>query len=142
MKVEDPRGQTWRVHHRWVPWQRRFRTKDHLGALPDIPDIGGGDDPITGIIGGIILVIFLPVILVGLVILGIAALELLVLLAVLPFAALGRIAFGRHWTVVVRRDRAPWWETDAGGWGSSRRRMRELADDARRGDTPRKTLGQ
>lgn len=137
VKVRDPQGQTWRVTRRWVPWRRRL--KGSLDALPDLP--GGtslGDDPVSLVIGLVLLVLLLPFLLLGLV----AGLELLLLLAVFPFALLGRVLLGRHWTVEVRRGFRPFWEQEAGDWQASGVRIHEVADAIRRGDPPAQTLGR
>lgn len=134
VKVTSPDGRTWRVTRRWVPWRRRL--KGSLDAMPDLP-VGLGDDPVSVVIGLVLLVLLLPFLLLVLV----AGLELLLLLLVLPFAVLGRALFGRHWTVEVRHGFRPWWEVEAGDWQAASVRIHELADAIRRGDVPERTLG-
>jgi hypothetical protein len=134
VKVRDPAGQTWRVTRRWVPWRRRL--KGSLDAMPDLP-VGLGDDPVSAVIGIVFLVILLPFLLLALV----AGLELLLLLLVLPFAALGRIALGRHWTVEARRGFTIWWEAEAGSWQASGLRIHDVAASIERGDPPPRTVG-
>lgn len=97
-----------------------------------------GDDPISLVIGLVLLIVMLPF----LVLFLIAGLELLVLLLVLPFAIAGRIMFGRHWTVEVRRSFTPYWEGQAGSWGQSGTRIREIAAAIERGQLPPNTLAQ
>ena len=135
MKVRSPDGQTWRVSRRWVPWRRRL--KGSLENAPDLPLSGLGDDPISLIVGIIAFVILLPFIVIAL----IAGVELLLLLLVLPFAVLGRVVFGRHWTVEVRRGWRPYCEEQVGDWQRSGLRIHALADELRRGQVPEQTLG-
>lgn len=129
MKVKDQHGQTWRVTRRWVPWRRRL--KGSWDLAPDLPMGSLGDDPISAIVGIVFLIILLPF----LVLVLIAGLELLVILAVLPFAVLGRMAFGKHWHVEVRRGFTPVYELEAGGWRASGERIQALAGAIQRGDT-------
>ncbi|GAW50848.1 MULTISPECIES: hypothetical protein [unclassified Nocardioides] len=134
MKVSSPDGTTWRVSRRWVPWRRRLK-----GALDGVPDLGIGslgDDPISVIVGIVLLIILIPFILLALV----AGVELLLVLLVLPFAVLGRMLLGRHWTVEVRRGWRPYAEEQAGDWQASGLRVHALADDLRRGNPPPQTL--
>lgn len=132
MKVKDPTGQTWRVSRRWVPWRRRL--KDVLDVVPDTPVLG--DDPISLVIGGIILILMLPFLL----LLVVAGLEFLLLLLVLPFAILGRVLFGRHWTIEARRGWRPIWEEPAGDWAQSRQAIRDVATALERGHWPPSNL--
>ena len=135
MKVKDPTQQTWRVTRRWVPWRRRL--KGMLDGAPDFP-VGLGDDPISLIVGLIFLIILLPFLVVA----AIAGLELLLLLLVLPFALVGRVFLGRHWTVEVRRGFRPYWEGEAGDWQASGVRIQEVANEIRFGRLPPHTLGK
>ena len=134
--MRSPDGQTWRVSRRWVPWRRRL--KGWLDAMPSTPGLHLGDDPISLIIGLILLLVAIPIILIMLV----AGLELLLLLLVLPFAILGRVLLGRHWTVEVRRGWAPYWEERSGGWQESRRRIHALAEEIARGEVPEANVGK
>lgn len=134
MKVTDPTGQTWRVTRRWVPWRRRLK-----GSFDSVPDLGVGslgDDPISAIVGVIALIILLPF----LVLVALAGVELLLVLLLLPFAVLGRVAFGRHWHVEVRRGFKPVHEVEAGDWQASTLKIHELAGVLERGDTLPTTL--
>ncbi|QIX25875.1 hypothetical protein ncot_04125 [Nocardioides sp. JQ2195] len=135
MKVRDHTGQTWRVTRRWVPWRRRL--KGFVDAGPNLPS-GLGDDPISLVIGLIGLIIMLPFVILALV----AGLELLLVLLVLPFAILGRVLLGRHWTVEARKGFRPWSEVKAGGWSDSRQKIQDLAAAIERGDVPPRTLGE
>lgn len=128
MKVKDPTGQTWRVTRRWVPWRRRL--KGTLDVIPDTPTLG--DDPISLVIGGLLLILMLPFLLLTLV----AGLEFLLLLLVLPFAILGRVLFGRHWTIEARQGWHPTWEEPAGDWTESRQAIQDVATAIERGHLP------
>ena len=134
MKVVDPKGRTWRVSRRWMPWRRR----SSIGDWWQVPSGSGlGDDPISMIIGVLLLILIIPIAIVALVV----ALELLLLLLVLPFALLGRMVFGRHWHVEVREGWTFVWETEAGGWRSSGRAIEQIADGMQRGLTPWQAAG-
>jgi hypothetical protein len=125
VKVTDPAGNTWRVSRRWVPWRRRLK-----GALDDAPDLPSlGDDPISMVLGVVFLVIAIPFLVLAVV----AGLELLLLVLVLPFAVLGRVLFGRHWHVEVRRGFTVEHEVDGGGWRSSATMIQDLAEQLRQG---------
>lgn len=134
MKVVDPSGQTWRVSRRWVPWRRRLDAK-----MPELPSFAQqlGDDPISAIVGVVLLILLLPV----LVLAVLVGLELLLLLLVLPFALLGRILFGRHWTIEVRRGWTPFYEERSGDWQASGLLIHRFADQLRRGEAPPQTIG-
>lgn len=134
-------GTSWRVTRRWVPWRRRARGASKVWDLvPSVPG-GGGDDPISGAITLIILVIFAPVILVALGLTIVAAIEFAVLFALIPVIALGRVIFGRHWIIEVRRGFEPYYEMHAGNWKQSGDRIRRIAEAISRGDLPPHTLG-
>ncbi len=102
--------------------------------MPDTPALG--DDPISLVIGGIALILMLPFLLLVLV----AGLELLLLLLVLPFAILGRVLFGAHWTIEARRGWHPSWEESAGDWVESRQAIRDVATAIEAGHLPPSTL--
>jgi hypothetical protein len=134
VKVQDPQGQTWRVTRRWVPWRRKL--KGSMDALPNFPTLG--DDPISAIIGIVLLIVFLPIILLVLV----AGLEFLVLLLILPFAVLGRALFGQHWSIEARHGWTPVWEEAAGNWSQSGQAIRDVCTAIERGHLPPTTLPQ
>ncbi|WP_146207240.1 hypothetical protein [Nocardioides silvaticus] len=134
-------GTTWRVTRRWVPWRRRTKgVGDAWDLVPSIP--AGGADPISGIIALVFLVIFAPVILLALVLTIVAAVEFAVILLLIPVVALGRVFFGRHWIVEVRRGFEPYYEMHAGDWQQSRDRIRRITESISRGDLPPRTLGE
>ncbi|MEJ7832992.1 MAG: hypothetical protein WKF79_08770 [Nocardioides sp.] len=134
MKVRDPSGQTWRVSRRWVPWRRRLTGV--LDSMPDFP-VALGDDPISLIIFVILLIVMIPFLILAL----IAGLELLLLLLILPFVLLGRVLFGRHWTVEARRGFTIWWDAPSGDWQASGIEIHAVADAIRHGCTPTQTVG-
>ena len=130
MKVRTPAGETWRIGRRWLPWRRRL--KGALDAMPDLNVGPLGDDPVSAVIAIVVLIVALPFLVLALV----AGLEFLLVLLVLPFAVLGRVLLGRHWTVVARRGWKPWWEEPGGDWRSSGERVHGIADAVRRGQVP------
>ena len=134
MKVTDPSGQTWRVTRRWVPWRRRLKGKPDW---VDAPTFDLGDDGVGLLIGGLLLALIVPFVLIGV----IAVLEAVLLAAVLPFALLGRVLLGRHWVVEARCGWRPWWETTAGSWTDSGVVILETAARIEAGDPPPRTLG-
>ena len=110
-----------------------------MDAMPDLPLLDGlGDDPVSAIVAVVALVLLAPFIAVVIV----AGAEFLLLLLLLPFAILGRMLFGRHWTVEVRRGWRPWWEVPAGDWQASTLKIHEVADAVRRGEAPPQTIGR
>ena len=134
MKVQHE-GTTWRVSRRWVPWRRRLRTID-------APDVGSGitlgDDPISAIVGLVLLLVLLPFLLIAIFVL----LELLLLLLLVPVAALVRAVFGRHWVVEVRRGWSAFYEEEAGDWQHSNERIHLIAQAIERGQLPPQNLGK
>lgn len=141
MKVTDPDGQSWRVSRRWVPWRRRRWSRDDLPAPDPSLDLGGGlEEAVFGLV--LLVVLFLVLLVAPVVLLALlVAMEFLLLFVLLPFAVLGRVLFGRHWHVELRRGWTPWHEEAAGGWQASGLRIHDLAADVRRGTIPARTLG-
>ncbi|MBM7519033.1 hypothetical protein [Nocardioides nitrophenolicus] len=132
MKVLDPQGRTWRVTRRWLPWRPRRR---YLGPSLNL-------DVVDGLVGFLVALVF------GLVVLPIASFvfltggELVLLVVLLPAVTLGRVLFGRHWWIEARLGFRPYWETEAGDWKESGRRIRAVAESIERGDPPMRTLGE
>jgi hypothetical protein len=93
-------------------------------------------DPGHAVQGPVCLGILLQFLVLGL----FAGLEFLLVLLVLPFAVLGRMLFGRHWHVELRRGFTPWWEVEAGDWQASSVWIHQVADAVRRGVLPERTL--
>lgn len=131
MKVIDPQGRTWRVSRRWMPWRRKAHLDD-WGLTPSHHGGGLGDDPISMIIGLVLLILFIPLAVLAFIV----ALEMLLLLLLLPFAILGRMLFGRHWRVEVREGWQFAWEFEAGGWSGSGRMIEHVAEGLRVGMPP------
>lgn len=128
VRVQGPDSSSFHVHRVWLPWRRRLRD------APDTGDgwMGGqslGDDPISALIGLVLLILFLPILLFFL----LAAVELLLLsLLVVPFA-FARSLFGIPWTIRVSRNGVDEHTEQVKGWFASRRRMQELGELARNG---------
>lgn len=95
------------------------------------PNLPLGDDPVSAVVGLLLLVIVLPFVL-------LFGIELLALLLVLPFAVLGRVLFGRQWHIEARRGFTPQWEAPAGTWSASGERIREVAAAIERGEFARR----
>lgn len=133
MKIQDPHGQTWRVTRRWVPWRRRLR-----GAWERMPDLPSGDDPVSMVLAVAMLILALPV----LVLTFVAGLEFLLILLFLPFAVLGRVLFGQHWTVEARNGFTPVWEARAGSWRESRTMIQDVATVIQQGHLPPRTIAR
>jgi hypothetical protein len=134
VKVEDPSGQTWRITRRWVPWRRRLKSR--LGEAADMMPAGLGDDPVSAVIFLVCLVIAIPFLVLTL----IAGLEVLLVLLVLPFALVGRAAFGRHWIVEARRGFTIWWDEPSGDWQASLLKIHDVSEAIRIGDLPPRTV--
>ncbi|RNI25401.1 hypothetical protein [Flexivirga caeni] len=116
MKVVAPNGEKYRVRRKWLPWRRKAKARD-LDWI-NIPDIG--DDPISLIILGIILV---PMIVILVIFLG----EFLLLLLFFPLVMIARSIFGKPWTIeVTQRGRLQAAE-QVKGWGPSRERIPQIA---------------
>ena len=123
MRVTDSNGTKWRVKRRWVPWRRRVRDFAY-----DVPMSNGlGDDPISAIVGILVLILAIPLILLALV----AMLELFLLVLLLPIVMLIRAMFGGAWPVEVFRDRKLQSTEYVKGWSASRERVHDLAEQIR-----------
>lgn len=131
MTVRDPSGQTWRVSRRWVPWRRRL--KGALDTVSISPGSAHGDDPVSFAIWLVLTAVAAAALLV-------AGLELLALASVMPLALTGRVLFGRHWVVEVRRGWRPWWEAETGDWRACQLRIHEIVAAIRRGELPPRTI--
>lgn len=117
MQAITPTGERYRVRRKWLPWRRRAKGKDSLDWL-DFPDLG--DDPISMIVFGIILV---PLIAVLVLFLG----EFLLLLLIFPIVMIARSVFGTPWTIEVTRQRRLITAEKVKGWSDSRARIRQIA---------------
>jgi hypothetical protein len=122
-------GRRFRVRRRWLPWRRRVRD------VPDVPDGGGslGDDPISAILGIVLLILAIPAIVVTLLLLA----ELLLLLLLLPLGVAVRLLLPVPWTIEVwsrpQERRFLGWhlehEVPVRGWSASRERMEALREE-------------
>lgn len=109
-----------------------------MRLLPDSYWSNWGDSVLGAFLTIIGLIILIPFLVLAL----IAGIELLLVLVFLPFVIVGRVVFGRHWTVEVRRGWVPWTEEQAGDWRDSSLRIYALADEIRAGSIPEQTLGE
>ncbi|GAB2968244.1 hypothetical protein [Nocardioides montaniterrae] len=133
MKVKDPHGQTWRITRRWVPWRRRLTGLGDSGLSTPLDwGSGLGNDPISAVIGVVLLILALPFIILG----AVVAAEFFLLLLLLPFAALARVLFSKSWTVEARRGFEIAWDAPAGDWQASGIKIHEIADAIRQGNLP------
>ena len=123
MKVRDPAGGSWRVKRRWLPWRRRFN-----GGW-DVPSFDVGDDPVSLVIGTLILVPALILFLLW-------GFELLLVLLLLPFAILARTRFGKHWYVEIWHQRTFVRQFDGGDFEASGALVRRLAAEIESGHPP------
>lgn len=90
---------------------------------PGFDGISLGDDPISAIIGIVLVILMLPVLVLALVV----GLEFLLLLALLPVWVVVRVLFGAPWIVVVRRDGSVVHEESIRGWRASADRIEAIA---------------
>lgn len=127
MRITGPDDSDIRIDRLWVPWQRKLR--DTPSSPVDGWGTDLGDDPISAIIGVVLLILLLPVLL----FLLLAAVELLLLALLVVPVAFARSLFGIPWTVRVRRNGEVLRVERIRGWFASRRRMVELAEHARTG---------
>lgn len=116
MKAVTPTGEKYRVRRKWLPWRRKAKGRD-LDWF-DVPDLG--DDPISMIIFGIVLV---PLIVILVLFLG----EFLLLLLFFPLVMIARSTFGTPWTIEVTCKRDLVAAEKVKGWGASRDRIRLIA---------------
>lgn len=124
MKVVDPAGETWRIKRRWLPWRRKVRD------VPDVPVDGlsmGGDDLLSAVVAVVVGVILLPVIIIFAVMLA----ELLLLLLLLPLWLAARALLGGKWPIEVWRGKTLVGTESVKGWGPSRVRMFDIAEEVR-----------
>lgn len=145
MKTTSPEGTTYSVTRRWMPWRRRIASSDaDIGPSGDsgshwwhFDDFG--DDPISAVIG-IVLLLVLAVVALPAIFLAIGvALEVALLLILLPLAVLGRTLLGRPWEVEVRNTQTsdlvwPVVHTEpVKGWFASGTRIAEISEEIRLG---------
>ena len=114
MKVRSPAGQTYTVRRRWLPWRRRG-SFDWMDSFPPL-----GDDPISAILGAIILI---PIAIVLVIAFG----ELLLLLLLLPIVLLTRALFGDPWTIEIKQGGDLVYTERVKGWSQSGHRIEHFA---------------
>lgn len=107
--VVDPAGRTWRVRRRWVTRSASWRGPKGDRALDflDGADLVGdpADLPVVGVIMFAIAALLVAVLAVVFVIPAlIFVLELVLVLLIVGVGVLGRVLFGRPWTVEARVD--------------------------------------
>jgi hypothetical protein len=126
MKIQTPAGETLRIHRRWLPWRRRGdKAMDWMPPGLDLL----GDDPISLVIGAIVLI---PV----LVILAFFIGEILLLLLLLPFFVLARSVFGTPWIIEVTHRHEVVHAEQAQGWSASHDQIERLAAAISAGEPP------
>lgn len=135
MKIQTPTGETFRIHRRWLPWRRRAgKAMDWLpGDAASLDSFG--DDPISLVIGAILLIPLL-------VILAFFIGEFLLLLLLLPFFVLARSVFGTPWIIEVTHQRQVVHTEEARGWGASHEQIDRLAAAISEGELPAGVLKQ
>ncbi len=126
MKVLDPTGAEWVVRRRWLPWRRRVRDWPDI----DVPEVGG-DDLFAALIFLVVAVVLVPLVIVAVVLVA----EILLLLLLLPIVLLVQVLRRGGWPLLVERDTLVVHAENVRGWALSSRRLTELADQVRRGDT-------
>lgn len=131
MEVTAPDGRIWDVHReiRWPRWRRFDVPFDPIDGIGMLTDCGGG---VLGLIAAILLGILVAALL-ALLIVFFLPLVLFAVEAVIIIAA--AVALGRPWYVVAATDGPPpetrrWLVR---GLRGSRRAVREVADELRRG---------
>jgi len=127
----DPHGNEWVVRRKWVHRKLRWRGK-HGADLLDCADLAalGGDLPVVGVI---LLAIALVLFAVGAVLLIVPALilvgELLIIVAIVGLGLMGRVLFGRPWTVEAQQlDVGPAYEWKVSGWRASQDLVSSIAE--------------
>lgn len=132
MIVDDPSGAAWRVKRRWLPWRLRTREPEDFIDTADVSDVGSVDDLLIGLaifVGVVVLIVVVPFVAV----LAILVAEVLLLLLLLPLFVVLRATFVARWPIEVWNEDVLIHAEAVRGWGSSHRRMLELADDVRAG---------
>src|SRR5690349_1348158 len=121
-RVVDPQGTEWTVRRRWVHRRLRWRGpgRDTLGGVFDGGDVLGAaaELPVVGIIFLILALILFAIFAVLFVIPALIFLvELTIVLAIVAIGVVGRLLFGRPWTVEARTaDGGPGFAWQAKGW--------------------------
>ena len=101
-KVTAPDGRRWTLGRRWLPRRKRFKKAD-LGDSFNLPDLGGDDLGIIGLIFAAIAAVFLAIFLALLLFNVVAlAIELTIVIVIALTGLLGRVVFRRPWIVFAR----------------------------------------
>ena len=132
MIVDDPSGSAWRVKRRWLPWRLRGRDPSDFTDVADVGDVGSPDDLFIGLaifIGVLVVIVVVPFVAV----LAILVAEALLLLLLLPLFVVLRATFVARWPIEAWKGRELVHAEAVRGWGSSHRRMLEVAEDIRAG---------
>ncbi|WP_153504392.1 hypothetical protein [Cumulibacter manganitolerans] len=125
------------IGRRWLPWRSTTR-RAFTGAWQLVPDwgTGFGDDPVSAVLGLIVLVVTLPFMIPALLITPFFLAESILQWLVLPFAVLARAAGWVPVEVDVRHGSGARYAERVAGWGAARARMRQIAAIAGRGGQP------
>jgi len=135
MHVVDPSGTEWTVRRKWVHrrlrWRGRGRSLDFMDGA-DLVD-AGADLPVVGVILGVVALVLLAIAAVLFIVPAVIFLvELLIVVAVVGVGLLGRMLFGRPWTVEAHQrhaDHAYEWKVQ--GWRPSRDLVHSIAERLR-----------
>ena len=90
-----------RVRLRLLPWRPRWRAPEADGPSFDVPDLGF-DDPVSAVIGFLLLLFLAPFVLVFVLGVVLFSAEILLLLALLPLLMLGQVLGLLPWVLSVR----------------------------------------
>jgi hypothetical protein len=135
IRVTDPHGDEWEVRRKWVHRRLRWRGKRGAGDLMDGADLAGlgGDLPVVGVVlTAIALLLFAIAAVLFIVPALIFIVELLVIVAIVGLGVMGRVLFGRPWTVEARRsDDTEAIEWKVSGWRASQDLVHEITDHLR-----------
>lgn len=134
-RVTDPHGREWMIRRKWVHRRLRWRGTRGAGDLLDGADLAalGGDLPIVGVILVAIAVLLVAIAAVLFIVPALLFVgELLIIVAIVGFGVVGRVLFGRPWTVEARRtDDTEAFEWKVSGWRASGDLVRSVSDQLR-----------
>jgi hypothetical protein len=134
-RVTDPHGNEWLVRRKWIHPRLRWRGTRGAGDLLDGADLAGlgGDLPVVGVILTALALLLFAIaavmfIVPALVFVG----ELLIIVAIVVLGLMGRVLFGRPWTVEAQQLGAgPAYEWKVSGWRASLDLVTSIADQLR-----------
>jgi hypothetical protein len=150
-RVVAPDGGTWTVRRRWAPRLGRGtllgRFRRGIGKLragrklrenADILDLGCLFDELFWVVGAVLVVtVLVAIVLVVFVVpLVLAVIDVVVVLAIAGAGLVGRLLFGRPWTVEARSPSGDVRSWPVVGWRTSRERCAEIAELLAAGVTP------